>query len=118
MADNDKLELDLEDIIREFSEKPIEEKLSQSGDKMKDTIPLEDVVQASREQAAPEEDTKRFTPPDADDDTKPFIPVSSEEDTKRFVPPQEAEETRRFAPDQGEGADSCLEDRADIGFDR
>lgn len=103
MADNDKLELDLEDIIREFSEKPIEEKLSQSGDKMKDTIPLEDVVQASREQAAPEEDTKRFTPPDADDDTKPFIPVSSEEDTKRFVPPQEAEETRRFAPDQGEG---------------
>lgn len=79
MADNDKLELDLEDIIREFSEKPIEEKLSQSGDKMKDTIPLEDVVQASREQAAPEEDTKRF------------------------VPPQEAEETRRFAPDQGEG---------------
>ena len=103
MADNDKLELDLEDIIREFSEKPIEEKLSQSGDKMKDTIPLEDVVKASREQAAPEEDTKRFTPPDADDDTKPFIPVSSEEDTKRFVPPQEAEETRRFAPDQGEG---------------
>ena len=103
MADNDKLELDLEDIIREFSEKPIKEKLSQSGDKMKDTIPLEDVVQASREQAVTaEEDTKRFIPPTASEDTKQFVPVSADEETRRFVPPQEAEETRRFTPVQGE----------------
>ncbi len=100
MADNDKLELDLEDIIREFSEKPIKEKLSSSGDKMKDTIPLEDVVQASREQAPPEEDTKPVIPSAVSEDTKPFAPVSADEDTKRFVPPREAEETRRFVPSQ------------------
>ncbi|MBQ4039851.1 MAG: hypothetical protein IJC91_01845, partial [Oscillospiraceae bacterium] len=94
MADNDKLELDLEDIIREFSEKPVEEKLSAAGDKMKDTIPLEDVVQASREQAAYKEDTKRFIPPRESEDTKQFVPVTAEEETRRFVPVQE--ETKRI----------------------
>ncbi len=115
MTDNDKLELDIDDIIREFSEKPMKEKLSGDGSKMKDTIPLEDVVQASREQTATaEEDTKRFTPPAANEDTKQFTPVSAEEDTKRFVPPQEAQETRRFTPVEEDTRRMTAEDTTTI----
>ncbi|MBE6925810.1 MAG: hypothetical protein E7461_03095 [Ruminococcaceae bacterium] len=99
MAENDKLELDLEDIIREFSNKPAKEKLSDSGDKMKDTIPLEDVVQASREQeVTAQQETKVFTPPPASDDTKRFVPISAQEETKSFAPAEAEEETRRYTP--------------------
>ena len=119
MAENDKLELDLEDIIREFSEKPVKEKLSTSGDKMKDTIPLEDVVQASREQAVfADEDTKPFIPSSDSEDTKRFEPVSADEDTKPFIPTQETEETRRFTPVEEEIKRFAAEDTTRIAEER
>lgn len=119
MAENDKLELDLEDIIREFSEKSVKEKLSASGDKMKDTIPLEDVVQASREQAVfADEDTKPFIPSADSEDTKRFEPVAADENTKPFIPTQETEETRRFTPAEEEIKRFAAEDTTRIAEER
>ena len=97
MTDSDKLNLDLEDIIREFSEKPAEEKHAKP-EEMADTIPLEEVTAACAPFSAPEEDDVRpYTP--AGEETRAFTPVTEEpqeEDTRRFAPVQEA--TRRFRP--------------------
>ena len=102
MAQNDQFNLDIDDIIREFSEKPLKEKLSGSGDKMKDTIPLEDVTKASQEKIPSDDgDTKRFIPPTASEDTKPFMPPHKEEETKRFAVYSETEDgTRLYDPAQ------------------
>ena len=108
MADNDQFDkeqfgLDIDDILREFSEKPVEEKLAGSGDKMKDTIPLEDVTKVGQEQPSSDDDTKSFVALAVSEDTKPFTASSVSEDTKRFTPAQDMEGTRRFTPSQGEG---------------
>ncbi len=80
MAEKDNLNLELDDIIREFSEKPAAEKFS--GDKkMSDTISLDDIVQASQEKPAARESTRRFTP------VTEAAPI--EEDTRRFTAVEE-----------------------------
>ena len=86
MAEKDNLNLDLDDIIREFSEKPAEEKFSNEK-KMEDTIPLEEIVQASQEQVATEEKTQRFAPVE---ETRAFTPVAEE---TREIPPINMEDT-------------------------
>ena len=86
MAEKDNLNLDLDDIIREFSEKPAEEKFSNEK-KMEDTIPLEEIVQASQEQVATEEKTQRFAPVE---ETRAFTPVAEE---TRKIPPINMEDT-------------------------
>ncbi|MBE6943740.1 MAG: hypothetical protein E7453_05705 [Ruminococcaceae bacterium] len=103
MADNEQFSIDIDDILREFSEKPVKEKLSGSGDKMKDTIPLEDVTKVSQEKApAAQEDTRRFVPPKASADTKRFDASGASEDTKWYAPARETEGPRRVSTDQWE----------------
>ena len=100
MAEKDpfNVEIDIDDIIKEFSEKSVKEKLS-GGDKMKDTIPLEDVVLSGQGRTAEDDgDTKRFVPPAASEDTKRFAVPAASEDTKRFAVPAASEDTKRFVP--------------------
>jgi hypothetical protein len=75
MAEKENLNLDLDDIIREFSEKPAQEKFSKA-EKMEDTIPLEDIVQASQEKATSQEKTQRFAP--VEEETRAFTSVAEE----------------------------------------
>ena len=89
MAEKDKLNLDLDDIIREFSEKPAQEKFSKAK-KMEDTIPLEDIVQASQEQTASPEKNQRFAP---EEETRTFTPVAEETREIPVVKPQNMEDT-------------------------
>lgn len=74
MAENENLNLELDDIIREFSEKPAAEKFS-NAKKMEDTIPLEDIVKASQESVSSAEKTQRFAPVE---ETQEFTPVAEE----------------------------------------
>ena len=100
MAEKDpfNVEIDIDDIIKEFSEKPVKEKLS-GGDKMKDTIPLEDVVLSGQGRTAEDDgDTKRFAVPAPSEDTKRFAVPAASEDTKRFAVPAASEDTKAFAP--------------------
>lgn len=69
MSEKDTLNLDLEDIIREFSAKPGEEKLSQT-EEMEDTIPLDDLVDVLSEQEEKSEDTMVFAPVDMENDQR------------------------------------------------
>ena len=89
MAEKDNLNLDLDDIIREFSEKPAQEKFSKAK-KMEDTIPLEDIVQASQEKAASPEKTQRFTPVE---ETQTFTPVAEETREIPVAKPKNMEDT-------------------------
>lgn len=91
MDQKDALNLELEDIIREFGEKPAEEKFAQP-EEMEDTIPLDDLIEACAEPAAADE-TVEFTPVETEttrrfealgEETKIFAAV--EDDTRTFVP--------------------------------
>lgn len=96
MAEKENLDLELDNIIREFSEKPAEEKFSKDK-KMEDTIPLEDIVQASQEKAAAQEATQRFTPvkepAPIEEDTRRFVPVEEKPKQKPAAKPKKAEDT-------------------------
>lgn len=95
MAEKDNLNLELDDIIREFSEKPASEKFAKK-EKMADTIPLEDVIQASQEQAAAQEKTQRFTP--VEEETRAFTPVAEETREIPVVKPKNMEDTVSLEP--------------------
>lgn len=91
MSEKDGLNLDLEDIIREFSEKTAEENQVQP-EEMEDTIPLDDLIEACAEPTATDE-TVEFTPVETEttrrfealgEETKTFAAV--EDDTQTFVP--------------------------------
>jgi len=103
------LELDLEDILKEFAQDPadpepeenvliwdgsIPEKEQQPATKKRDTVPLNEITEVVKklEETPVTEDTVRFTP--ASDETVRFTPAS--DDTVRFTPVEEQEED--YAP--------------------
>ena len=102
MTDKDTLDLELEDIIREFSEKPAEEKFPEP-DLMEDTISRDALLSDCAELIGAEE-TVVFTPVETTrrfetmgEETQAFGAVS--DDTKTFVPEGEMpplEDTMRF----------------------
>ncbi|MBE6983892.1 MAG: hypothetical protein E7435_06430 [Ruminococcaceae bacterium] len=94
MAEKDNMNLDLDDIIREFSEKPAAEKFSETK-KMEDTIPLEDIVQASHEQVNTQEKTQRFAPVE---ETREFTPVAEETREIPVLKSKEMEDTVNIDP--------------------
>ncbi len=101
MTDKENLNVDLDDILKEFGDMPPEEKLAQA-DEMEDTIPLDDLLESLGEQESG--DTIAFTPVEADADklldalieeTKAFGDVS--EDTKNLTEDLSLEETIALA---------------------
>jgi len=94
MTDKENLNVELEDILREFGDLPPEEKAAQT-EEMEDTIPLDDLLEVLS--GSESGDTIAFTPlqEEADkllesivEETKTFAPVS--EDTQPFIMDKEA----------------------------
>lgn len=69
MSEKDTLNLELEDIIREFSEMPAEEKVAQPTE-MEDTIPLDDLLEVIAAPADPSDETLVFDPVETENDQR------------------------------------------------